>query len=375
MAIKKKEKPKLPMGLYWRGGVIWIRYKFKGKLIRESTGQTSIKLAEQIRNKRKTEVAEGFHFKNRQFEKVTFGDLLNYWWNTHAKFKPSKFEYLMPRLERFKKMKATSITSDVVRDFLDELREKEELSASSVNHYRTIMNSVFNHAIRNKKYDENPVKAIRTFTEPPGCDRFTTPEEILKFFEKCDELGEQELKTFVIVAATTGLRNGSILPRQYLEVFLDDKIPYIYVGRTKNGDPIKIPLPEIAIKAIKALPSYGNNEYLFPAKPNIKYQGNFKKLHAWDFGKPFRRVCKLAGIKNLRIHDLRHFATTVLFMKGIPDSMIAKMTGHRSRELERYKHLSPEFKKQTVELIANELQSGFEGSTNSSTVIVSDLVQ
>jgi hypothetical protein len=62
-------------------------------------------------------------------------------------------------------------------------------------------------------------------------------------------------------------------------------------------------------------------------------------------------------------------------MKGIPDSMIAKMTGHRSRELERYKHLSPEFKKQTVELIANELESGLEGSTKSSTVIVSDLVQ
>jgi hypothetical protein len=65
MTIKKKKdkKPKLPIGLYWRGDIIWIRYKVKGKLIRESTGQTSIKLAEQIRNKRKTEVAEGFHFK------------------------------------------------------------------------------------------------------------------------------------------------------------------------------------------------------------------------------------------------------------------------------------------------------------------------
>jgi integrase len=86
-------------------------------------------------------------------------------------------------------------------------------------------------------------------------------------------------------------------------------------------------------------------------------------------------VCKLAGIKNLRIHGLRHFAPTVLFMKGTPDSMIAKMTGHRGRELERHKRLSPEFKKQTVELIASELQSGFDGSTNSSTMIVSDLVQ
>jgi len=31
------------------------------------------------------------------------------------------------------------------------------------------------------------------------------------------------------------------------------------------------------------------------------------------------------------------------------------MTGHRSEELERYKHLSPAFKQQTVELIAGQL--------------------
>ncbi len=31
------------------------------------------------------------------------------------------------------------------------------------------------------------------------------------------------------------------------------------------------------------------------------------------------------------------------------------MTGHRSEELERYKHLSPAFKQQSVELIAGQL--------------------
>jgi integrase len=90
----------------------------------------------------------------------------------------------------------------------------------------------------------------------------------------------------------------------------------------------------------------------FKAKPNVRFKENFSKPHAWDIGKRFRRICKLAKVENLRVHDLRHFATTVLFMKGVPDAMIAKMTGHGSRELKRYQHLSPEFKKQTVDLIA-----------------------
>jgi integrase len=111
----------------------------------------------------------------------------------------------------------------------------------------------------------------------------------------------------------------------------------------------------MAVEAIQSLPSYGQSEYLFPAKPNDMYKGNFKKPQAWDLGKRFRLVCKNAGILDLRIHDLHHFATTMLFIEGVPDAIIRKMTGHRSEELERYKRLSASLKQQSVELIAGQL--------------------
>jgi len=96
---------------------------------------------------------------------------------------------------------------------------------------------------------------------------------------------------------------------------------------------------------------------VFPARPNVRFRdaAKFQKPHAWDIGKRFRRIRDLAGIKDLRIHDLRHFATTMLFIEGVSDAIIRKMTGHRSEELERYKHLSPEFSRQTTELIAGKL--------------------
>jgi len=113
----------------------------------------------------------------------------------------------------------------------------------------------------------------------------------------------------------------------------------------------------LVVHALRQLPSYGRHEYLFPAKPNVKYSDveKFSRPHAWDMGKRFRRICTLAKVHDLRIHDLRHFATTMLFIEGVADAIIRKMTGHRSEELERYKHLSPAFKQQTVELIAGQL--------------------
>jgi hypothetical protein len=96
----------------------------------------------------------------------------------------------------------------------------------------------------------------------------------------------------------------------------------------------------------------------FPSsRPNVRFRdaSKFRKPHAWDIGKRFRRIRDLAGIKDLRIHDLRHFATTMLFIEGVSDAIIRKMTGHRSEELERYKHLSPSFSQQTTELIAGKL--------------------
>src|SRR5262249_41694848 len=153
-------------------------------------------------------------------------------------------KYLLPRIhKRFDGKRARAITTDEVQTFLSELDE-QGLAAASINHYRTIMNSVFNFAIKRKLYDENPVRAIPQFREPPGRDRFTEPDELKRLLAKCEELGDTELHVFILIAATTGMRKGEILPRKYSDLHLDESVPYAYVGRTKNGSPKKVPLPK-----------------------------------------------------------------------------------------------------------------------------------
>ena len=80
-----------------------------------------------------------------------------------------------------------------------------------------------------------------------------------------------------------------------------------------------------------------------------------QRPYRWDFGKQFRALTKAAGVQNVRIHDLRHVGATILMTLGVPDPIVRKITGHRSRELERYQHRTPELRALTVNLIATEL--------------------
>ena len=74
-------------------------------------------------------------------------------------------------------------------------------------------------------------------------------------------------------------------------------------------------------------------------------------------GSPAAVMCQMKPRRGggQRRRNRRHTATTILFLEGIPEPIIRKLTGHRSQELERYEHLSPLLNRQTVELIAQKL--------------------
>ena len=94
---------------------------------------------------RLAKVAEAKLIPTRKFDSTTVGELLDFWWERHAEHRKYKFSYLMPRLDKFRKLKARNLTPEMVQDFLDELLKTR--SPASVNHYRTIINSAFNFAM------------------------------------------------------------------------------------------------------------------------------------------------------------------------------------------------------------------------------------
>jgi hypothetical protein len=274
-------------GVFLRNGIAYIRYSVPGKktgsVVWESTAQRSIQLALDRLNQRKTEIAEGRYFPNRRFEKATFEDLAEYWWEKHGKKTRSRFEYRYPKiLNHFKDFLARYITPDAVEQFLNSLHKvvwvaddtqafydrkakrtkiskkmvetDNPLSASSKNQYRTILSSIFSFNIKRGRYDLNPIEGVAQEKEPAGRDTLMMPDAFRRFREKCQELGDYELDCFAVLATTTALRKGSILPRKWTDVHgLDGDVPYMMVPITKNGDPQPALLSDAAVEALKRL--------------------------------------------------------------------------------------------------------------------------
>ena len=60
-------------------------------------------------------------------------------------------------------------------------------------------------------------------------------------------------------------------------------------------------------------------------------------------GTAFKAACRRAGIKNLRIHDFRHTASTTMRRAGIDTATAMKIVGHKSDRMHRrYNTIEPQ---------------------------------
>lgn len=90
--------------------------------------------------------------------------------------------------------------------------------------------------------------------------------------------------------------------------------------RDSKGGKRDVPLSPAAIEALKALESGADHEPVV----RISYES---MRAAW------RRAGERAGIKNLKIHDLRHTAATRMALKTGNVFLVRALTGHKTMEM------------------------------------------
>ena len=122
------------------------------------------------------------------------------------------------------------------------------------------------------------------------------------------------------------MRRSELLGLQWSNVDLARRIAFLPI--TKNGESRGVPLSSRAVAIFRALPPSSTGRV-------------FGRLTANALKQSFRRAVRRAGITGLRLHDLRHEATSRFFEKGLNVMEVASVTGHKTLQmLKRYTHLS-----------------------------------
>jgi integrase len=327
-----------PRGVFEKvpgSGVWWIRYFDQfGKKHREKAGTKSAAI--KLYGKRKQQVLEGKKLPEL-FRKpsVGFGQLAD---DALAYSKRNKRSYQtdVPRFARlnewFGKHPAEELTPREIENKLAAAADKEKWAPSTFNHYRSLLSLSYRLGMQNRKVTSNPARSVTHRREDNNRVRFLTAEEEKKLRKVIRRKWSWHLPELEL-ALNTGIRKGS----QYGLTWdmVDWKGRMLHIPRTKNEEPVHVPLNDAAVAALQVVRARG--------------EGRGRVFHSAKTGGPlengrhwFEDAVLEAGIKNFRWHDLRHTFASRLRMKGAALEDIADLLGHKSLTMtRRYAHLGP----------------------------------
>jgi integrase len=195
-----------------------------------------------------------------------------------------------------------------------------ETSGATVNRDLALLRTMLNKAVDWECLDASPInwRRVKKFNEN-GRERYLTANERKRLFAALDDSGPI-LSNFIVLALNTGLRRGEIMGLRWANVNMDDGLICLERAQRKNNKVLRVPLNENALVVLRRLPRV--SEYV------LCDPGTGERI--LSFRKAFASACKKAGIKDLRIHDLRHTFGTMLNARGVALPTISSLLGHSS---------------------------------------------
>lgn len=166
----------------------------------------------------------------------------------------------------------------------------------------------------------NPTIGIKKFKERKR-ERFIKPDELPRFFIALENEPSDTAKDYVWLSLLTGARKNNVLAMSWSEI--DWQLKEWSIPRTKNDEPVTIPLVEKAIDILTARKIKVESEWVFPSETS-------KTGHFAEPKRAWKRILNRASIENLRIHDIRRTMGSYQAITGASLAIIGKSLGHKS---------------------------------------------
>ena len=284
--------------------------------------------------------------EKRQARNVTtWGDLFGWYLEAHSKHYKKTWTVDVQVERRYclswKSRNWQTITPEVVSRWHKTIGSNHGKIAADRAY--ALVRSVFNKAIdMNVITGVNPTRGTKMFYNSPqkyARERFLSTEELARLFKALEEYHDRDMSDFFRLCLLTGARRGNVQSMRW-EDFDRERCLWRIPGLvSKNGEPMSVPLlPEALAILNDRFEKRRSDEWVFPnRRKNPKTPHMAEPRFAWI------RICDMAGIKGVRIHDLRRTLGSWMAMNGTSLAIIGRSLGHKSLQAtEIYARLSDE---------------------------------
>jgi len=254
--------------------------------------------------------------------KLTAEDRLSRSWRRHVESVSGEFGHL---------------SLDVMPDYFDAWTRNRALTpyrgkkraAATLNRPVEIVRAVYNHLVALEQIQHNPITKVRfpKYKEKPR-DRYLTCEERLRLMNAIRER-RPDMIPLIQYMLLVPCRVSELLKarREHYNPFTNT----IYIPDSKAKIPINKPVPDEMTEYFRSIPE--DCPWLFYWKD---WRGNYRPFRSIQ--NAWRDSLKIAGLSNLRVHDLRHISATDLYEAGNPERMINDVAGWKTNMLTNYRH-------------------------------------
>lgn len=284
---------------------------------------------------------------------MTFKSLCElYLADCEARLKPTtyrgkKYMFDDKLIPYFKNTPITDITPAMIRSWQNNLLA--HVPAYTQTYCKTCNNQIsalFNYAVRYYGLKSNPVRIAGTIGKKhSGRLDFWTLDEFNRFMDALDAAAPFRMAYELLFF--TGCRSGELLALTVKDVdtaagtidinknfaHLDGK-DYIMPPKTPKSKRL-ITLPPIVSQHLQ--------DYIAALYEPEPEERLFAMLNKYSLAKKLKATAANAGIKKIRVHDLRHSHASLLIELGFSPLLISERLGHENIEttLQIYSHLYP----------------------------------
>ncbi len=318
---------KMARGIYKRGNTYWLRYaSLDGRIIRESSGSTKFRDAEDLLLKRKQELREGKEPETKVIKNYLFKELAGEYlkWSERQRSFRSKKGFILQLVNAFGQLPLRMFNTKLLEQYQTERISKGNKPAT-VNRLIATIKHMFTKASEWDMVSGVVLKRIRRvklLEENNRRLRYLSIDEIKKLISSC----ESHLKPIVITALNTGMRKGEILSLQWKNV--DLKNGFILLEKTKSGDRREIPMNDTLRQTLQKLNRRLDVSYVFFDPHTCKPYKDVKRS--------FGTACKRAGITDFKFHDMSYPNLKKIQTFGFYETYLCFSFGYAGRESTDY---------------------------------------